>query len=182
MWRHNIWLRLTKYFWFKFLILRVLTSNMFCGMKTKYTQQNPTWVKTRNTSIKFLKNIYCHKVVTLAQFNWYKIIRFLCNLLYKYEYLKNPANLWRLLFGEVENVNSATSAYDIYDLPAFADKRWEHSTIRCIHVTQNKLSTAIPIQPTHKPASDTALGNASIPAPMFPFTIWIIVWTTLKIK
>ena len=171
-------------FLFKLLIWEVLTSNMFCGMKTKYTQQNPTWVKTRNTSINFLQKIYSHRVVRLTQFNWYQNYNswFLCNLLYKYKYLKNPANLWRLLFGEVENVNSATSAYDIYDLPAFADKRWAHSTIRCIHVTQNKLRTAIPIQPTHKPASDTALGNASIPAPMFPFTIWIIVWTTLKIK
>jgi hypothetical protein len=29
------------------------------------------------------------------------------------KYLKNPENLWSDLFGEVENANSATSAYDM---------------------------------------------------------------------
>ena len=32
-----------------------LTSKMFWGMKTKYTQQNPTCVKTKKVSMKFLK-------------------------------------------------------------------------------------------------------------------------------
>ena len=59
----------------------------------------------------------------------------------------------------------------MYGLPAFADSRWAQATIKCMQVTQNRLKTTIPIDPSHNPAMDTALGNAKIPAPILPFTM-----------
>ena len=42
-----------------------LTSKMFWGMKTKYTQQNPTCVKTKKVSMKFLKLHFEFKIPKL---------------------------------------------------------------------------------------------------------------------
>jgi hypothetical protein len=96
-------------------------------------------------------------------------------------YLKIFEYLWKLLLDDVDRVNSATSAYDIEDFPVLTQSLWEHSTIKCMHWIQNKLRKTIPIEPTHNPANDTALGSASIPGPTFPFITWIIVWSMLRV-
>ena len=95
-------------------------------------------------------------------------------------YLTYSEYLCRLLFDEVERVCSATSAYDIFDLPVLIHNLWAHWTIRCMHWMQKTQMRTRPMEPTHKPAKDIARGKANIPVPMFPFITWMIVCSMLE--
>ena len=68
-------------------------------------------------------------------------------------------------------VYSATSAYVIEDFPVTAQSFCEDCTIKCIHWIQNTLKITTPIDPTHRPANETARGKANIPGPMLPLTV-----------
>ena len=63
--------------------------------------------------------------------------------------------------------------------PVFTHNLCAAWTIKCIHWIQNTQMNINPIEPVHKPANDTALGNASIPVPMLPFITCIIVCSIL---
>ena len=69
---------------------------------------------------------------------------------------------------DVEHVNSATSANDIYARPDLADNKCEHSISKCMDAIQHILRNIMPTVPTHRPARSLARGNAKIPAPMLP--------------